>query len=606
MTSHNVLETTQTWMKRCKCARHWEVPGERWYPRRLLDLRELRANLKDTRNAKIRLVESAECPGLQTKNDGHNRIRSAHLDDRYVTLSHCWGKPIVGVTPLKLTTKTERRFKTEGIRLQELPKTFRDAVVFASYLDKVGFIWIDSLCIRQPLSEAPEQQQDWLEQSRYMGTVYQKGFLNISATASSDGNGGLFFDERPDHLWENNVNVYYPDPNPSDSNREHFSELDAYTRCTVIETEAWENLVQLAPVNRRAWVFQERLLAPRVLHFGHNEVAWECCEFQCSESQSDEQLAVANTYRLKHLTPKVGRTLRDMRLNGIPDPDLHLRDLYTYELWKKVVEAYSRAQLTMFKDRLIALAGVARLFQESLFKVDSRQQYVAGLWSARLESQLLWSVNDVYKSNGVFDNPAQRHPESGPSFSWASIDSPYGITYNDVTDYRSSSGTAGELLFKAMDYSVGLADPKNPFGMVTAGRLLLAPHHLRRIELYKLPVSRRVPFAWRLKIEPQPKRPKEFTNINLDAPESDKDMFRADAQMYCMPAAYGERTVIKADRYLYCLLLKHEGSVALTMGGKAGRYRSFRRVGIAKLSHMDERGQDALKEESTKEIICLC
>jgi hypothetical protein len=150
MTSHNVLETTQTWMKRCKCARHWEVPGERWYPRRLLDLRELRANLKDTRNAKIRLVESAECPGLQTKNDGHNRIRSAHLDDRYVTLSHCWGKPIVGVTPLKLTTKTERRFKTEGIRLQELPKTFRDAVVFASYLDKVGFIWIDSLCIRQP------------------------------------------------------------------------------------------------------------------------------------------------------------------------------------------------------------------------------------------------------------------------------------------------------------------------------------------------------------------------------------------------------------------------------------------------------------------------
>jgi hypothetical protein len=115
-----------------------------------------------------------------------------------------------------------------------------------------------------------------------------------------------------------------------------------------------------------------------------------------------------------------------------------------------------------------------------------------------------------------------------------------------------------------------------------------------------------VPFAWRLKIEPQPKRPKEFTNINLDAPESDKDMFRADAQMYCMPAAYGERTVIKADRYLYCLLLKHEGSVALTMGGKAGRYRSFRRVGIAKLSHMDERGQDALKEESTKEIICLC
>ena len=586
------------------------MPGERWYPRRLLDLRELRANLKDPRNSRVRLVESSECPGLQTKNNGNHRIRSGHQDNRYVTLSHCWGTPIDGVIPLKMTTETERRFKTEGIRLQELPKTFRDAVIFASYLDKVGFIWIDSLCIRQPLSKAQEQQKDWLEQSRYMGTVYQKGFLNIYATASSDGNGGLFFDERPDHLWENNVNVYYPDPNPSEPKRDKFSELDAYTRCTLIGTAAWEDLVELAPVNRRAWVFQERLLAPRVLHFGYNQLAWECCEFQSSEEHSDEQLDIAQKRHLKHLTPAVGRTLREMRLKGAPDPDLHLRDLYTYELWKMVVETYSRMQLTKFEDKLIALAGVARLFQESLFELNPRPQYFAGLWGTCLESQLLWSVKEVYKDNGIYDNPARRRREGGPSFSWASIDSPYGITYSDITDYKSSSDTTGELLFKAVDHNVGLADPKNPFGMVTGGQLLLAPRHLRRIELYKSPVSIQLPFAIRLKMEPPPKRPTEFANIYLDAPDSDVDIFPADAQMYCMPAAYGERTEKKGDRYLYCLLLKHEGSISFTPSGngrKEGRYRAFRRVGIAKLSaYPSGRERNAFKEETTKEVICLC
>jgi hypothetical protein len=32
------------------------------------------------------------------------------------------------------------------------------------------------------------------------------------------------------------------------------------------------------PLLTRAWVFQERLLSSRVLHFGHFELLWECAE----------------------------------------------------------------------------------------------------------------------------------------------------------------------------------------------------------------------------------------------------------------------------------------------------------------------------------------
>jgi hypothetical protein len=76
-----------------------------------------------------------------------------------------------------------------------------------------------------------------------------------------------------------------------------------------------------------------------------------------------------------------------------------------------------------------------------------------------------------------------------------------------------------------------------------------------------------------------------------------------------MPAAYGERTAHGDDKYLYCLLLKYEGTVSFrsNMGGqKEGRYRAFRRVGITKLSGMDDKGQAAMKQVGTNEVICLC
>jgi hypothetical protein len=200
----------------------------------------------------------------------------------------------------------------------------------------------------------------------------------------------------------------------------------------------------------------------------------------------------------------------------------------------------------------------------------------------------------------------------GPSFSWAAIDSPHGITYGDVTDYSSLQNgkpiPTRELLFRAVDYSITLADSKNPFGIVTGGKLLLAPRYLQRMELYKLPVARRVPFAWRLKIEPEPKHPQEYTNIYIDASKSDMDMSGQDAHVYCMPAAYGERTVRRDVEYLYCLLLKCEGTVSFPTSvhaQKEGRYRTFRRVGITKLRREDERAQAEIMEVATQEVIDL-
>lgn len=37
------------------------------------------------------------------------------------------------------------------------------------------------------------------------------------------------------------------------------------------------------PLNRRGWVIQERLMAPRTLYFGKDRIYWECNEKLCNE-----------------------------------------------------------------------------------------------------------------------------------------------------------------------------------------------------------------------------------------------------------------------------------------------------------------------------------
>ena len=138
-------------------------------------------------------------------------------------------------------------------------------MLFACRLENIRYIWIDSLCIVQPVATSnknPEaaSEQDWKEQSRDMGKVYRNSYLNISATAAQDGDKGLFLSRRPENLWEDEVNVNYAGTTTFGS--EGGTIKDQLTRCTLIDLSFWTELVDQAPVNRRGWVLQE----VRILH----------------------------------------------------------------------------------------------------------------------------------------------------------------------------------------------------------------------------------------------------------------------------------------------------------------------------------------------------
>ncbi|KAF3015818.1 hypothetical protein E8E14_002512 [Neopestalotiopsis sp. 37M] len=574
--SDEVFNLAMQWLTHCKCAEH--APD--WYPTRLLDIRHLKRDPIVSTKPKPRLkkedsrLDKTEVSLVATKDWSEGKPEDRN--DRYVTLSHCWGPPKHHGP--KLTSKNIRQLEA-GIRISSLPKTFRDAIRFAARLPQVGYIWIDSLCIKQ----GPEEVDDWLTESALMNQVYSKSFLNISATAAGDSDGGLYFRRRPENLLEDEISLNIDGiPMPWDQaleakshnripevklNRTNSGNL---RRCVILDTSFWTNRVDLAPVNRRAWVLQERLLCPRVLHFSGDQIAWECAEFDAAEARP---LGVPN-YQLtregllqesqfKGLDPdRDGRALRSGRLRGLPDPVPHLQpQVHAFELWKRVVEVYSRTKLTDAGDKLIALSGIARMMSSRIGSEQAPAEYVAGLWRPQLESQLLWKVEPVFNPrNNTFEHYGQR--PSGyraPTFSWAAIDTEEGdgITYAEITDKE---------IYITIEEANVTPKSQDPFGMVKDGRLTIWGR-LQHITLIKRDKGR---FCWTIKDNRQLAK-EEHTNIYLDSVQ-DTEFDTDDA--YCLPTAKGGYLGTGDSTYIFCLLLRL----------KDKENDVFERIGFTKLS----------------------
>lgn len=162
------------------------------------------------------------------------------------------------------------------MELGALTQTFQHAIIFAFQLDKVGYIWIDSLCIIQ------DDHEDWARESVLMHQVYRNSFLNISATAAENGDDGLYSTRIPQHLWEEevslnttNIRTHLAGPPGAKSTQQsrasHPTQTTPITRCILLDISSWDSLVNRAPINKRGWVLQERL-CPR--SSGHPFLPW--------------------------------------------------------------------------------------------------------------------------------------------------------------------------------------------------------------------------------------------------------------------------------------------------------------------------------------------
>jgi hypothetical protein len=367
-----------------------------------------------------------------------------------MTLSHCWGK-IQIIRLLESNINDLRKI----IPLDALPPTFAETIQVIRRFG-VRYLWIDSLCIIQDSTE------DWRREAGLMQEVYSNSMCNIAATGSRNSQEGLFRWRDTDH-----VKPCIIDANWTGKGDEKYIVMDQFL---------WAEDVQKAPLNLRGWVLQERVLAPRVLHFGQRQLLWECRERDACETYPDRLPSLISYLTgFKHdILLFAGGTdgSRDStRREPLDDPDTLTA---AYRFWSRTVQAYMRCGLTKEEDKLIAISGVAKRMRDVL-----NDTYLAGLWQRFLPSQLLWRVEDSKQ----IDGSASYRPRTyrAPSWSWASIEANIlaGWIYNSglmisiedaqitpLTDDDTGQLRDGVLRIKGTIYAAHIENVPPPYGFL--------------------------------------------------------------------------------------------------------------------------------------------
>lgn len=462
-----VIKLAQDWIERCE-KKHpacGKLPSS-FYPSRLIDVSP--DGTHNNFHGHVRIVSSKSTEVRDTP--------QPDFTGRYITLSHRWGTTAFNRLRLNLLQQYQ-----DALHLDELPLTFQHVIILARKL-AVRWIWIDALCIIQ------DSKQDWLQESAVMHKIYAHSYCNISATASLDSSGGLFRSRNCRRDWIQDVTVKVKDLLPGGED---------WISCTVVDLSFWERLVTHAPVNMRSWVLQERLLAPRVLHWCKDQIAFECRSVSLAECyphavphMSILQGELVEELFFKQIEPSVGQQLRRVRLQK-EYPTMRREKLaemvdgvgprwHYYEIWKRIVESYSKLELYKAEDRLIALSGVARTMGKLMDAQQIPDRYVAGLWKEGLPCLLLWYVNESdtgepqpLEDNRPKDRDGQLLGYRAPTFSWASVETRRGISFAELTANTAKvSVDVVRLVYLTTD----------KFGLLTDGYILLKGI-LRRIVL---------------------------------------------------------------------------------------------------------------------------
>ncbi|PQE09100.1 heterokaryon incompatibility protein [Rutstroemia sp. NJR-2017a BVV2] len=175
----------------------------------------------------------------------------------YAALSYCWG------TEGNLIT---RRDDLESFRAQipsvNIPATIKDAIQVAKSLG-FQYLWVDALCIIQ------DDPEDWEIESCLMAQVYGNADLVIAASSAKNSQQGFLTQTRR----HPQGSVYFY--NKGDPSKPYCIKYGL--------GPSYQMTLDEGPLAKRAWAYQEKILARRYLCYGPEELSWHCNAIETCE-----------------------------------------------------------------------------------------------------------------------------------------------------------------------------------------------------------------------------------------------------------------------------------------------------------------------------------
>lgn len=397
------------------------------------------------------------------------RLKALDADNckmpKYACLSHCWG-----TSRPTSTTTANLGSQEQGIPWSSLPPLFQDTITYVRRLG-ISLLWIDSLCIIQ------DDKDDWRKEAAKMASIYQNAYLVISASKSSGSTDSLFggFDKKPKPS-------IIPVPTLGQGSalcfRRSFTHLPGYMDQKLVKSSP-------LPTFNRGWIFQERLLSSRILHFGPQELSWEC--LQESACQCTGKYTSSATIDPSDGAADIVHTMSAQRIlkpKAIFNQDRwqRLNETQLISVWHMLVEDYTKLRLTFESDVFPAISGIAKRFQCSL-----GSKYVAGLWTKSLINDLAWHKETMHTGSTKQIEWYQRPKEwRAPTWSWAAVLGP--VQFRDIGDVSGALCEVEEV--NCFPYQ------SDPTGELSGGHLLLRGHLISTSIQYKPPVNQysREPF----------------------------------------------------------------------------------------------------------------
>ena len=388
-----------------------------------------------------RLIDVGTIDGL--KRPHLHRTVSDDQKIPYMTLSHCWGPDDSKISRL---TESNLEKMVDEIDESTLSKSFQDAITITRGLN-IRYLWIDALCIIQDSAE------DWAIESAKMAQYYRGGKVMISALASPSADNGILHPRTGD---TNSVKI-------SLNGTELSIRLALEDAWTVIEDENRDNSpvrqgISVQPLNHRAWTLQERLFAPRIIHYTAQQLIWQCKTCIASEDNQFELMSGGQV-----TTPLIDLVSLDTERSNLSRNPTRQPTIRTTG-WYKLLRSYTSRQITYSSDLLPGISGLAREIQAL-----TGARYLAGIWDGSptiIIRSLLWRVADYSLLRG--EKPATPACNGSPSWSWASVSAE--IAQKDFPDAENC-----RIVQPDIDPSFFLRETQmatsNPFGQVSGGKI---------------------------------------------------------------------------------------------------------------------------------------